>query len=70
MYVCECCNNYNIKLFLQNENVNRPHTSERVVRDLRRPDRHTAMKALVSKSFKFVDMLWAMYINLNKTDCR
>ena len=55
---------------LQNENVNRPYTSERHVMDLRRSDRRTAMKVLVSKNFKFVDLIWSQYIDLIKTDTR
>ena len=35
----------------QNENVHRPNTSQHTVTDLRRPDRRTAMKALVAKSY-------------------
>ena len=46
------------------------HTSLSKVRDLRRPDRRTAMKVLVKKSYTFVDMLWAMYIARNKVDLR
>ena len=53
-------------LYTQNENVNRAHTSACKVRDLRRPDRRTAMKALVQKTFKFVDVLWEMYISRNR----
>jgi hypothetical protein len=52
------------------ENVNRAHTSQRRVADLRRPDRRTHMKVLVEKTFKFVDMLWASYICNNRTDLR
>ena len=57
---------YDSRLFpFQNENVNRAHSSESKVRDLRRPDRCTAMKVLVKKSFAFVDLLWAMYVSHN-----
>ena len=38
--------------------------------DLRRSDRRTAMKVLVSKNFKFVDLIWSQYIDLIKTDLR
>ena len=54
----------------QNENVNRPYTSQHLVKDLRRPDRRTAMKVLVKKSFDFVDLLWIEYTLCNKTDLR
>ena len=40
------------------------------VRDLRRPDRCTAMKVLVKNSYTFIDILWAMYIARNKVDLR
>ena len=50
--------------------MNRPHTSERQVKDLRRPDRRTAMKALVKKTYVFVDHLWAVYVQSNKADLR
>ena len=40
------------------------------VQDLRRPDCRTAMKVLVKKTFKFVDLLWAMYVSQNKVDLR
>ena len=61
MYVC-------MYVILYNENVNRTHTSARKVHDLRRPDRRTAMKVLVEKSFNFVDVLWAEYVQCNTTD--
>ena len=54
--------------FLQNENVNRAHTSQRRVADLRRPIRHTQMKVLVRKTFGFVDMLWDTYIHNNRSN--
>ena len=57
-------------LFVQNENVNRPYTSESKVADLRRPDRRTAMKVLVKKTYKFVDLLWHRYVETNRTDVR
>ena len=59
-----------VHLNLQNENVDRPHTSESVVRDLRRPDRRTPMKALVAKKFTFVTAVWDRYIHRNKVDLR
>ena len=46
----------------QNENVNRPYTSQAKLQDFWRPERRTAMKVLMNKSFMFVDMLWAMYV--------
>ena len=57
-------------LLVQNENVNRPYTSESKVADLRRPDRRTAMKVLVKKTYKFVDLLWHRYVETNRTDVR
>ena len=54
----------------QNENVNRRHTSESKLRDLRRPDRCTAMKVLVKKTFKFVDLLLVKYVTRNKDDIK
>ncbi len=38
------------------------------VKDLRRPDRRTAMKVLVKKSFGFVRLLWEMFVERNKAD--
>ena len=40
------------------------------MKDLRRPDRHTAMKVLVDKSFGFVDNLWETYVSQNKSNLR
>jgi hypothetical protein len=48
--------------------VNRAHTSEYRGKDLRRPDRRTAMKVLVDKKFSFVDLVWTAYIAENKVD--
>ena len=53
-----------------NENVNREYTSTHMVADLRRPDRRTAMKVLVDKTYNFVDMVWQAYVEHNKTDLR
>lgn len=50
--------------------MHRSHTSEREVRDLRRPDRRVAMKVLVSKTFSFVDKLWENYVTLNQPNLR
>ena len=58
-----CC--YFFKFFFQNENVNRPYTSERKVLDLRRPDRRTMMKVLVNKTYNFVDVIWKSYMSHN-----
>ena len=49
-WICTC-----MFALLQNENVNRPHTSVRRVKDLRRPDRQIPMKVLVEKGYKFVE---------------
>ena len=54
----------------QNENVNRAYTSTHSVADLRRPDRRTAMKVLVDKTYNFVDALWEAYMEHNKNDLR
>ena len=59
--VCECC----ICHLVQNENVGCAATSERLVQDLRRPDRRTPMKVLVRKSFLFVETLWASHVQMN-----
>ena len=40
------------------------------MKDLRRPDRRTAMKVLVSKTFDFVEALWIAYVDHNKADLR
>ena len=45
-------------IILQNENVGRAATSERLVLDIRRKDRRTPMKVLVGKTFHFVDHIW------------
>lgn len=54
----------------QNQNVNRAHTSEHRVYDLRRPDRRTPMKVLVEKKFEFVELVWSAYVAHNKPDIR
>ena len=38
--------------------------------DLRRPDRRTAMKVLVKKSYHFVEEIWMEYFMRNKNDLR
>ena len=49
----------------KNENVGHAATSERLVLDLRRPDRRTPMKVLVKKTFTFVESLWASHVQKN-----
>ena len=51
---------------VQNENVNHAHTSEHRAQNLCRPDRRTAMKVLVEKTFVFVEHLWSVYVVDNK----
>jgi hypothetical protein len=43
---------------MRNENVNCPSTSERQVRNLCRPDRHSPIKVLVKKSYRFMEKVW------------
>ena len=50
--------------------MNRPYTSMSVVKDLRLPERRTAMKVLVKKTYGFVDRLWAEYVEHNRADLR
>ena len=38
--------------------------------DLRRPDRRTAMKVLVKKTYHFVEEIWMDYFMRNKNDLR
>ena len=52
---------------IQNENVNRTSTSERLVVDLRRPDRRTPMKVLANKT---VDEIWRVYVQSRINDLR
>ena len=47
--------------------MNCAHTSASKIKDLRRPDRCTAMKVLVKK-YGFVELLWAMSVTRNKAD--
>ena len=54
----------------QNENVNRTSTSERLVVDLRRPDRRTPTKVLAKKTFNFVDEIWRAYVLSRINDLR
>jgi len=50
--------------------VQRAATSERMILDIRRPDRRTPMKALVAKTFKFVDTIWLQYLRRHLQDLR
>ena len=50
--------------------MNRPYTSTSRVKDLWRPDRRTAMKVLVKKTYMFVDKLWTEYVEHNRADLR
>ena len=50
--------------------MNCPYTSTSRVKDLRQPDRRTAMKVLVKKTYRFVDRLWAEYVEHNRADLR
>lgn len=69
MCMCILSVHYNCNL-LQNENVNREYTSTHMVADLHRPDRRTAMKVLVEKTYNFVDALWKAYMEHSMTDLR
>ena len=55
---------------LQNENVSRACTSERMYVDKRRPDKHTPKRVLVAKTFDFVATIWSQYLQRNLTDLR
>ncbi|XP_064402159.1 uncharacterized protein LOC135347946 [Halichondria panicea] len=57
----------NLAVLDWNENVGREHTSKRKLKDLRRPDRRTAMKALVKKTYQFAYVLWTTYVTKNMT---
>lgn len=59
-----------ISYYIQNENVQRAATSERMILDVRRPDCRTPMKALVAKTFKFVDTIWLQYLQRHLQDHR
>ena len=45
--------------------MGRAATSERLVADLRRPDRRTLMKVLVGKTFNFVSAIWELHTHNN-----
>ena len=69
-FLCVLCCDLNVTVIFQNENVNRAYTNLSKVKDLRCPDCFTDMKVLVKKTFKFVDLLWEMYVTQNKVDLR
>ena len=48
-----CVTVHSFICLLQNENVRRGCTSERLVQDMRRPDRRTPVRVLKAKSFNF-----------------
>ena len=48
-----CVTVHSFICLLQNENVRRECTSERLVQDMRRPDRRTPVRVLKEKSFNF-----------------
>ena len=48
-----CVTVHSFICLLQNENVRRGCTSERLVQDMRRPDRRTPVRVLKEKSFNF-----------------
>ena len=56
--------------FCRTRTSHRSYTSEREVRDTRRPERHVAVKALVAKMFGFVEHIWKTYVQLNQADLR
>ncbi len=55
---------------LQNENVRRESTSERLVQDARRPDRRTPVRVLVEKTFEFVEDVWESFVQQRSVDLR
>lgn len=61
---------YTVDINIQNENVNREHTSQHRVKDLRRPDRSTPMQELVKKTYDFVSLVWSTNVDKNTTDIR
>ena len=52
--MCDCT----FICLLQNENVRRECTSERLVQDMRRLDRRTPVRVLVEKSFNFAGEIY------------
>lgn len=61
--------NYYLKT-TQNENNQREYTSEKMVLDMRRPDRRTPMKVRVKKGYKFTDKIWKSYVQRNVEEIR
>ena len=53
-----CVTVHSFICLLQNENVRRECTSERLVQGMRRPDRRTPVRVLVEKSFNFAGEIW------------
>ena len=50
--------------------MQRAETSECMILHIQRPDRRTPMKALVTKTFKFVDTIWLQYLQRHLQDLR
>ena len=65
-----CVTVHSFICLLQNENVRRECTSERLVQDMRRPDRRTPMRVLKEKSFNFAGEIWENYEQQRKVDLR
>ncbi len=65
-----CVTVHSFICLLQNENVRRECTSERLVQDMRRPDRRTRIRVLVEKSFNFAGEIWENYEQQRKVDLR
>ena len=57
---------YMVILLVQNENVARASTSEKLKHDPKRPDRRTPRRALVEKSFHFTHHIWEVYMTRNR----
>ena len=53
-----CVTVHSFICLLQNENVRRECTSERLVQGMRRPNRRTPIRVLVEKSFNFAGEIW------------
>ena len=65
-----CVTVHSFICLLQNENVRRECTSERLVQDMRRPDRRTPVRVLVEKLFNFAGEIWENYEQQIKVDLR
>ena len=65
-----CVTVHSFICLLQNENVRRECTSERLVQDMKRPDRRTPMRVLKEKSFNFAEEIWENYEQQRKVDLR